>query len=223
MLAPEPPEHVSGRLGAPSLQHSEGRRNHHGTRPPSRAVAVGEHRRLASATHSRSDGAWNRSSADLADFRLIMDLGVRLSHGPDLRVAAPGHAPICQDTRSGGLDDLLASAEIGHDALVDLASEKTFQAPDDFSLGSAVRRAACDVVDLPAFFGPMITGEQRRSGFSVCVLMPFVLRTRRPNGIIMPSAGQSVTSSATANIIVSVVTVGSRLLRHCQVDEKLVE
>ena len=32
--------------------------------------------------------------------------------------------------------------------------------------------------------------------------MPFALRTRRPNGIIMPSAGQPVTSSATANIIV---------------------
>ena len=30
-------------------------------------------------------------------------------------------------------------------ALVDLASEETFQAPDDLSLGSAVRRAACDV------------------------------------------------------------------------------
>ena len=24
-------------------------------------------------------------------------------------------------------------------------------------------------LDLPAFFGPVITGEQRRSGFSVCV------------------------------------------------------
>ena len=56
-------------------------------------------------------------------------------------------APICQDTRSGGLDDLLASAEIGHDALVDLASEETFQAPDDLSLGLAVRRAACDVIN----------------------------------------------------------------------------
>ena len=55
-------------------------------------------------------------------------------------------APICQDTRSGGLDDLLASAEIGHDSLVDLASEKTFQAPDDLPFGSAGRRAACDVV-----------------------------------------------------------------------------
>ena len=62
---------------------------------------------------------------------------------------APGgiDARICQDTRSGGLDDLLASAEIGHDALVDLASAETFQAPDDLSLGSAVRRAACDVIN----------------------------------------------------------------------------
>ena len=55
-------------------------------------------------------------------------------------------APICQDTRSGGLDDLLASAEIGHDALVDLASEETFQAPDDLSLGAAVRRATSSTV-----------------------------------------------------------------------------
>ena len=55
-------------------------------------------------------------------------------------------APICQDTRSGGLDDRLASAEIGHGALGDLASEDTFQTPDDLSLGSAVRRAACDVI-----------------------------------------------------------------------------
>ena len=46
-----------------------------------------------------------------------------------------------------GLGDGLASAEIGHDALVDLASEETFQAPDDLSLGSAVRRAACDVIN----------------------------------------------------------------------------
>ena len=55
-------------------------------------------------------------------------------------------APICLDTRSGDLDDHLASTEIDHDALVDLASEETFQAPDDLSLGSAVRRAACDVI-----------------------------------------------------------------------------
>ena len=58
-------------------------------------------------------------------------------------------APICQDTRSGGLDDLLASAEIGHDALVDLASEETFQAPDDLLRlvrPSAVRRATSSTV-----------------------------------------------------------------------------
>ena len=59
----------------------------------------------------------------------------------------PTDAPICQDTRSGGLDELLASAKIGHDSLVDLASEKTFQAPDDLPFGSAVRRAACDVIN----------------------------------------------------------------------------
>ena len=41
----------------------------------------------------------------------------------------------------------MASAEIGHDSLVDLASEKTFQAPDDLPFGSAVRRAACDVIN----------------------------------------------------------------------------
>ena len=41
----------------------------------------------------------------------------------------------------------MASAEIGHDSLVDFASEKTFQAPDDLPFGSAVRRAACDVIN----------------------------------------------------------------------------
>ena len=56
------------------------------------------------------------------------------------------HAPICQDTRSGGLDELLASAKIGHDALGDLASENTFQAPDDLPFGSAVRRATSSTV-----------------------------------------------------------------------------
>ncbi len=41
----------------------------------------------------------------------------------------------------------MPSAEIGHDSLVDLASEKTFQAPDDLPFGSAVRRAAYDVIN----------------------------------------------------------------------------
>ena len=85
-----------------------------------------------------------RSYEALHGDRAVNDLLLRrvlygISYGID--------APICQDTRSGGLDDLLASAEIGHDALVDLASEETFQAPDDLSLGSAVRRAACDVIN----------------------------------------------------------------------------
>jgi hypothetical protein len=38
---------------------------------------------------------------------------------------------MCQDTRSGGLNDLLASAEIGHDALVDLSRKEAFEAPDE--------------------------------------------------------------------------------------------
>ena len=50
-----------------------------------------------------------------------------------------------------GLDDFLTSAEIGHDSLVDLASEKTFQAPDDLPFGSAVRRAACSGAQTPLY------------------------------------------------------------------------
>ena len=74
--------------------------------------------------------------------------GTLMSCSSRSTVAANGtDAPICQDTRSGGLDELLASAKIGHDSLVDLASEKTFQAPDDLPFGSAVRRAACDVIN----------------------------------------------------------------------------
>ena len=42
-------------------------------------------------------------------------------------------APICQDTHSGSVCDVLTSAEVGHDALVDLASEETFEAPDDLT------------------------------------------------------------------------------------------
>ena len=79
------------------------------------------------------------------DFRVAVDDRERINHATIIRYRGID-ASICQDTRSGGLDDLLASAESGHDALVDLASEETFQAPDDLSLGSAVRRAACDVI-----------------------------------------------------------------------------
>ena len=44
---------------------------------------------------------------------------------------------------SGGLDDLLTSAEVGHDALVDLSREEAFQAANDVAFGpaSAMRRA----------------------------------------------------------------------------------
>ena len=50
-------------------------------------------------------------------------------------------APICQDTPSGGLDDLLTSAEVGHDALVNLSREEAFQAADDVAFGPATVRA----------------------------------------------------------------------------------
>ena len=53
---------------------------------------------------------------------------------------------MCQDTRSGGLNDLLASAEIGHDALVDLSRKEAFAAPDDLAFGSAIGGASGDVV-----------------------------------------------------------------------------
>ena len=42
--------------------------------------------------------------------------------------------------------DVLTSAEVGHDALVDLASEETFEAPDDLTFSPAVRRTSYDVV-----------------------------------------------------------------------------
>ena len=40
-------------------------------------------------------------------------------------------APICQDGRSGGFTELLARAEVSHDALIDFPSEKAFKASDD--------------------------------------------------------------------------------------------
>ncbi len=55
-------------------------------------------------------------------------------------------APICQDTRSGGLDDLLTSAEVGHDALVNLSRQEAFQAADDVAFGPASGEASGDVV-----------------------------------------------------------------------------
>ena len=63
------------------------------------------------------------------------------------RTTLPGiDAPICQDTPSGGLDDLLTSAEVGHDALVNLSREEAFQAADDVAFGPASGEASGDVV-----------------------------------------------------------------------------
>ena len=81
-------------------------------------------------------------------------------------------APICQDTRSGGLDELLASAKIGHDSLVDLASEKTFQAPDDLPFGSAGRRAACDVINGRLMVPHADDDRSIKSGVGVAVAAP---------------------------------------------------
>ena len=53
---------------------------------------------------------------------------------------------MCQDTRLGGLNDLLASAVIGHDALVDLSREEAFEAPDDLAFGPAIGGTSGDVV-----------------------------------------------------------------------------
>ena len=63
----------------------------------------------------------------------------RISEGID--------APICQDTHSGSVCDVSTSAEVCHDALVDLAREETFEAPDDLTVGAAVGRTSHNVVD----------------------------------------------------------------------------
>ena len=56
-------------------------------------------------------------------------------------------APICQDTRSGGVADVLTIAEVCHDALIDLASEKAFETPDDVPFGPAICPTSDDIVD----------------------------------------------------------------------------
>ena len=56
-------------------------------------------------------------------------------------------APICQDTHSGSVCDVSTSAEVCHDALVDLAREETFEAPDDLTFGATVGRTSHNGVD----------------------------------------------------------------------------
>ena len=55
-------------------------------------------------------------------------------------------APICQDGRSGGFTELLARAEVSHDALIDFPSEKAFKASDDVAFCPASGDASGDVV-----------------------------------------------------------------------------
>ena len=43
--------------------------------------------------------------------------------------------------------DVSTSAEVCHDALVDLSREETFEAPDDLTFGAAVGRTSHNVVD----------------------------------------------------------------------------
>ena len=56
-------------------------------------------------------------------------------------------APICQDGRSGGFTELLARAEVSHDALIDFPSEKAFKASDDVAFRPSIRPASDDIVD----------------------------------------------------------------------------
>ena len=43
--------------------------------------------------------------------------------------------------------ELLARAEVCHDALIDLPSKKAFEAPDDVPFGPSIRPASDDIVD----------------------------------------------------------------------------
>ena len=56
-------------------------------------------------------------------------------------------APICQDGRSRGFTEWLARTEVCHDALIDLASEKAFETPDDVPFGPSIRPASDDIVN----------------------------------------------------------------------------
>ena len=56
-------------------------------------------------------------------------------------------APICQDGRSGGFTELLARAEVSHDALIDFPSEKACKASDDVPFRPSIRPASDDRVD----------------------------------------------------------------------------
>ena len=60
---------------------------------------------------------------------------------------AGSDTPICQDGRSGGFTELLARAEVSHDALIDFPSEKACKASDDVPFRPSIRPASDDIVD----------------------------------------------------------------------------
>ena len=71
--------------------------------------------------------------------RLVRPSAVRRATGSD--------APICQDGRSGGFTELLARAEVSHDALIDFPSENACKASDDVPFRPSIRPASDDIVD----------------------------------------------------------------------------
>ena len=74
-------------------------------------------------------------------------LDVRQIDDPQLGPCLGIDAPICQDGRSGGFTELLARAEVSHDALIDFPSEKAFKASDDVPFRPSIRPASDDIVD----------------------------------------------------------------------------
>ena len=71
--------------------------------------------------------------------RLVRPSAVRRATGSD--------APICKDGRSGGFTELLARAEVSHDALIDFPSENACKASDDVPFRPSIRPASDDRVD----------------------------------------------------------------------------
>ena len=59
-------------------------------------------------------------------------------------------APICQDTHSGGFDDVLPIVEVCHDPVVDLAGKEALEAPNDLAFGPTVSSAVENVCPHPA-------------------------------------------------------------------------
>ena len=110
---------------------------------------------LASLNHPGIAAIYGLEEAD--DTRALVlelvegpTLAERIAQGAiplDETIAIGTDAPICQDTPLGGPRDGLARAEVCHDALVDLAGEEAFEAPNDVAFGAAIGGTSHDVVD----------------------------------------------------------------------------